>query len=170
MKPISDYLGEKLFFDQPSMFKRFYELRANDGVIGSMQQKGFFGMKWDSSIQNKNWEIYKPSIWRSLFEIRQAGYEMPIASFAREGFRSRGTVTFPMGEKLKIVPHLFRGFTEIADERDECLVRIKSKASLREKAEVLVEKRSETLDKYPWIILLAYIITLEQKHQAAHAG
>jgi hypothetical protein len=49
-------------------------------------------------------------------------------------------------------------------------VRIKSSASLKEKAEVHIEKRSEAVDKYPWIIILAYIIAVEQKHQAAHAG
>jgi hypothetical protein len=170
MKQLSDYTGKKIIFNQPSVFKRIYELRAGDELIGTIQQKGFFGMRWEVSLLNKSWEIYRPSIWRSTLEIREGGYEMPIADFAKEGFRSRGVVTLPMGERLKIAPHLFRGFTEISNEQDECLVRIKSSASLKEKAEVHIEKRSEAVDKYPWIIILAYIIAVEQKHQAAHAG
>jgi len=170
MKPLSDYIGEKLVFVQPNFFKGLHEFKRNDELIARMQTKGFFGMRWESSIQNKNWEIYKPSIWKNTFEIREAGYELPIASFARERFKSRGTLSLPMGEILKIEPHLFKKFTEIKNVRDECLVRLKSKMSWKERAEVTIEKKSELIDKYPWTILLAYIIMLEQKQQAAHSA
>jgi hypothetical protein len=170
MKTLSEYAGENIKFYQPSFFKRLHELKAGEELVGSIQQKGFFGMRWDVMILNKNWEMIRPSIWKRTVEIRQAGYEMPFANFVRERIRDKGTVTLPMGAKLKIVPHLFRGFTEITDENDECLVKIVSKIALRDKAEVLIEKKSELIDKYPWVIILAYIITIEQRHQAAHAS
>lgn len=170
MKPISEYAGEKLLFTQPSAFKRIHELRINDTLLATMQQKGFFGMRWDVSIQNKNWEIYKPSIWRTIMEIREAGYEMPFASFTKERFKARGVVSLSKGEIIKIEPHLFKGFCEIKNAQDECLARIKPKTSLKDKAEVTIEKRSGLLDQYPWIIMMAYIITIEQRHQAAHTA
>lgn len=170
MKPLSDYMGEKLLFIQPSFFKGLHELRINDELIATIQSRGFFGMRWEVSIQNKNWEIYKPSFWRGALDIREAGYEMPIANFVRVRFKSKGMVTLPKGETLKIEPHLFKGFTEIKNIKEECIVRIKSKTSWKERAEVTIEKRSELIDRYPWVILLAYIIILEQRHQAAHSG
>lgn len=169
MKPLSDYMGEKLLFIQPSAFKRAHELRVNDELLASMQQRGFFGMRWEVSIQNENWEIYRPSCWRSILEIRKAGYEMPIASFIRERFKARGSVSLPKGEMLKIEPHLFKGFCEIKNAREECMARIKPKTSLKDKAEVMIEKRSELIDRYPWIIILAYIVVMEQRHQAVHS-
>jgi len=170
MKLLSDYIGEKLLFFQPSAFKRIHELKANDEIIATMQQKGFFGMRWETSVQNRNWEIYKPSIWKGVLEIREKGYEMPFASFSRERFKSRGTVSLPKGETLKIEPHLFKGYTEIKNIHDECIVHIKPKTSLKDKAEVTIQKRSELIDKYPWVILVAYVIILEQRQQAAHSG
>ncbi len=170
MKPLSDYSNEILSFNQPSMFKRIHELRANGELIGTLQNKGFFGMHWDVSIQNQNWEIYRPCLWKSAIDIRPAGYEMSVANYTRKGFKSRGTVILPKGEKLKINPRLFKGFTEITTEQDECLVRIKTKMALRDKAEVTIGKKSELINKYPWVIILAYIITLEQRHHAAHAS
>ena len=125
-------------------------------------------MRWEVSIQNKNWEIYKPSFWRNAFDIREAGHEMPIANFVRERFKSRGAVSLPKGETLKIEPHLFKGFCEIKNVREECIVRIKSKTSWKERAEVTIEKRSELIDRYPWVILLAYIIIIYQRHHASH--
>jgi hypothetical protein len=170
MKMISEYIGERLLFNQPSVFKRFHELRAKEELIGSLRQVGFFGMRWEVSIQNKNWEIYKPSCWRSALDIRETGYEMPIANFVRDRFRSKGAVSLPKGEKLKIEPHFFKGFCEIKNVQEECIARIKPKTSLKDKAEVMIEKKSELFDQYPWIIILAYIITIEQRHQAAHSS
>lgn len=170
MKPLSDYIGEKLLFVQPSIFKGLHELRSNDELIATIQTRGFFGVRWEASIQNKNWEIYKPSIWKSVFEIREAGYELPTASFIRERFKSKGAVSLPKGEILKVESHLFKEFTEIKNVQEECLVHIKSKTSWKERAEVTIEKKPELIDKYPWAILLAYIITLEQRHRAAHSA
>jgi len=169
MKLISEYLGENIFIVQTSVFKRIYEIRVNDEVLGSIQQKGFFGMLWEVGIQDKKWEIYKPSYWKNALDIREAGYEMPIANYKRDGLRSRGTLALPLGKKLKIVPHLFKGLCEINNEQELCLAKIiPKKISLKDKAVVLIEKKDDLLDKYPWIIILAYIITIEQRHQAAH--
>ena len=96
MKAFSEYFGEEIKFVQPSFFKRIHELRAGDELIDSMQQKGLFGMTWYVSILGKNWEIYKPSFWKTALEIREAGYEMPFATFKRDGLRSRGTLSLPM--------------------------------------------------------------------------
>jgi hypothetical protein len=172
MKTISEYFDQKVWFYQPSVWKRFHELRAGETIIGTIQQKGFCGMTWIVEIQNKKWEIYKPSFWRSLIQIREDGYELPFADFIKERFRSKGMVNFPKGEKLKIAPHLFKSFCEIKTENDEVLVRIKLKTAMRDKAEVVVEKKSDLIDKNPWVLMLAYIIALEQKHQAtaAHSG
>lgn len=170
MKPLSDYKGEKLLFIQPNAFKGLHELRVNDDLLATMQPRGFFGMRWEVSIQNKNWEIYKPSIWKRAFDIREAGYELQIANFVRDRFRSRGEVSLPKGDKLKIEPHLFKGFCEIKNVQEECIARIIPKKSLKDKAEVIIEKKSGLMDRYPWIIILAYIIVIEQRHQAAHSA
>lgn len=170
MKPLSDYAEKNIKFSQTSIFKRFYELRAGDELMGTMQQKGFWGMKWDVTILDRNYEIVKPSCWKTTLEIRDAGCEMPFATFQRDRLRSRGTLNLPRGEKLKIIPHLFKGFCDITNELGELILKIKLKTALRDKAEVMFEKKFDPADKYPWILMIAYIIALEQKHQAAHAA
>ena len=170
MKLMSEYIGEKIWFIQPSIWKRIHELRVSEELIGTLQQTAYFlKIKWAVTIQNKTWEIYKPSFWRASLDIREVGYELPFANFIRDSFKSRGTLNLPKGERIKIAPHLFKGYCEIKTEQDECIVKIKLKAAIREKADVLIEKKSEMIDKYPWIIILAYIISLEQKHRAAHS-
>lgn len=167
MKTFSEYIGEEIGFVQPSLFKRFHELRAGEELIGTMQQKGLFGMTWLISILGAEWEIVKPSIWRSAQEIRKAGYEMPTATFVTEGLRSRGIVSLPMGAKLKIVPHLFKKYCEINNDKDETLIRVKMRIAIGDKAGVMIEQKSEVVDKYPWVVMLAYIVALEQSRRAS---
>ena len=170
MKTISEYIGQRLWFIQPSVWKRFHELRTGEELLGTIQQKGFFGMTWIVEMQNKSWEIYRPSFWKCLIQVRESGYEMPIADFIKEKFRSKGTLVMSKGVMVKIAPHLFKSFCEVKNDSDELLLKIKLKSAMRDKAEVLFEKKSELIDNNPWIIMLAYIIALEQKHQAAHSA
>jgi hypothetical protein len=96
---------------------------------------------------------------------------MPIADFTTDRFKSKGTLSLPRGEKLKIVPHIFKGYCEINNEHEECLAKIiPKKISFTDKAEVIIEKKDELLDKYPWIIIMAYIIITEQRRRAAHSA
>ena len=144
-----------------------HELRVNDELLSTMQQRGFSACAGKYRFKIKIGK-YITKFWRNAFDIREAGHEMPIANFVRERFKSRGAVSLPKGETLKIEPHLFKGFCEIKNVREECIVRIKSKTSWKERAEVTIEKRSELIDRYPWVILLAYIIIIYQRHHASH--
>lgn len=170
MKTMSEYIGQRILFIQPSVWKRFHEMRAGEELLATMQQRGFFGTRWEVSIMNKNWEIYKQSCWRTALYIREAGYEMPIAEFIRDGFRSKGTLKLPKGERLKIAPHLFKRYCEVTDENNQQFVTIKLLRAFGEKAEVIQQKKLELIDEYPWIIMLAYIVSLEQKQQASRSA
>jgi hypothetical protein len=171
MKLLSEYAGQRILFFQPSVWKRFHELKVNDELYGTFEEKGFFrSIKWNITIDGKKWETYRKGFWRRDVCIREVGYELPFAELNREGLRSKWTLNLPKGEKLSIIPHLFRGNCEIKNEMEECLVRIKPKAAFKDKAEVLIEKKSDIIDKYPWAVVLGYIVMMQLRHQAAHAA
>ena len=170
MKEFSEYFGNTIKISQPSIFKRFHEIRAGEDFLGSLQQKGFFGMLWEVKLFNKAWDIYRPSCWKCKLEIREAGYEMPFADFQRSGFKSKGVLNLPKGEKLTIEPHLFKGFCEIKNLQEESLIKIKLKTGFGDKGEITFIKKADLIDKYPWVVILGYIIALEQRHRAANSA
>jgi hypothetical protein len=170
MKLISEYAVNKLLFVQPSIWKMYHELKANDEVIGTIRQKGLFGMKWEITMGGKTWEIYRKSFWRSAMNVRESGYELPFAEVNKEGFRNKWLIILPKGERLQVIPHLFKGYSELKNELDECLVMIKPRVSFKERADISIEKKSNIVDKYPWSVVLAYMIIIQLKHQAAHAA
>jgi hypothetical protein len=169
MKSLSDLAGESLIIHQPSVWKSYYELKYGEEVLGTIQAKGFFGRNIIFKMGNNQWEIYQPSLWKSEIAIRQSGYELPYATYRREGFKSRGIVRMYKGEQMRVEYKLFTSGYNIQTMSGEKLVTFKDRVSFREKTILYIEKKSELLDKYPWVIVLAWHIMLQRK-RAAHAG
>jgi len=169
MKELTSYLNQPLLLKQVSFFKRYYELRTNEDVIGTMQIRGFFGNSAEVSFTDKNWEIYKPSIWKSNWQIRESGYENPFANFDRKIFRKTNSVILPVGEKVQIVFFPFKAKIEIQTESENCLIRLVSKFALTDRTEITITSTSPIVNKYPWLIMLAKLVAIERKQSRAAA-
>jgi hypothetical protein len=169
MKSLSDFAGETLSIRQPSVWKSYYELNHGEEVLATIRSKGFFGRNVIFKMENNEWEIYQPSFWKSEIAIRQSGYELPYATYRRDGLKPRGIIKMYKGEQLRLEYKLFASGYNIRTMPGEILVTFKDRVSFREKTVLQIEKKSELLDKYPWVIALAWHIMLQRK-RAAHAG
>ncbi|MDQ7816482.1 MAG: hypothetical protein RDU14_05605 [Melioribacteraceae bacterium] len=169
-KRLSDYIGKELLLTQPKFLKRDYELKCGEEIIAKINHPKWYSSDFVAIWNKQKWEVYKPSIWRSVVEIKEAGKQLPFAAYQKTRFKSEGVVDLPRGQKLKLVLRVFKGSYEIQSISGERLVLIKDKASFKDKTEFVVEQRSELLDKYPWIILLAWYISSQRKHHSAAAA
>ena len=169
MKSLSELVGETLYFYQPSIWKSYYELKHGDNVLGTISFLKFFRTRVMFKMENKSWEIYRPHFWKPEIAIRQTGYELPYATYHRERLKLRGTVKLYKGDQMLISYKLLRRGYSVQTIRGEDLVLFKDKPSLRKKTEIHIEQKSDLLDKYPWVIVLAWYISLQRK-RAAHAG
>jgi hypothetical protein len=61
---------------------------------------------------------------------------------------------------LKKVAELYEGESDL-------IVTIFSRFSFKEKSQVVIERRSEILDDYPWIIMLAFYFSQLRKRNSA---
>jgi len=169
MKELSDYLDQPIQLKQVSFFKRFYELKTSQELLGSMQIRGFFGNSAEVTFGDKKWEIYKPSIWKSNWHVRVSGHENSFAHFERKLFRKASFVFLPVGEKVQIVFFPFKAKFEIRTESENCLIRITSKFAWTDSSEILITAKSPIVSKYPWLIMLAKLVAIERKHSSAAA-
>lgn len=166
MKNLSELVGETLTMVQPSIWKSFYELRHDDEVIGTIRSSKFFGLNMIFKMNNKEWEIYYPSLWKSEIAIREQGYEIPFAKYLRDGLKNKGSIYLPKGMQLKITFKLFIGSYRIETLSGDCLVSFEDRISFKEKTKIFIEQKSELLDKNPWVIAVALYISLRRKRTA----
>ena len=170
MKTISDYFSKTLQLIQPSIWKRSFELRDGNEVIGTLTYPKFFSVKAEANIFGTKWEFYEPHWWKNLIEIREAGKELPIASYKSPVFKKKGKLELPHGESVFLSSYIFRSTLEILDKYDTRLVVLKSKINFKTNIEIKVEKISEVLDKHPWILLLIVYVEMNARRSRSAGG
>ncbi len=166
MKNLSYYYGKKLEFIQPSVWKTYYELKSNDEIIGTIKKVKTFGFQLEIAMFNKKWTFYRPSFWRSEVAVKESGYTLPYAKYKGGKFKQHGMIELPRGERIKLMFKAFKKDYEIQDSSGQVFVKLVDKVKFRTNVEIFIEKRSEVIDKYPWIIVLAWYISAQRKHAA----
>lgn len=165
MKTLSDYFGNTLNFTQPSIGKRSFELRDDKEVIGTLSYPKFFSVRAEVKIFGRKWEFYEPKWWKQLIEIREIGKELPIASYKSPAFKKQGKLELPQGESVLLYSNFLSTTYEIRDKNESRLVLFKSKFGFRTKIEIQIEKRSEVLEKHPWILLLIIYVEINRSRR-----
>lgn len=174
MKSFSDHAGKHLQMVQPSMFKRLFELHTNDDLLLKMHYPKTFSSLAEVEGFGSNWQIKKPSVWKSNLEIFQKGNEMPFSKYKGSFWGREGVIELPKGEKLNCKYNLWKSLFQISSSSGALLLSIKTKLSIKirllkgTKAEVTIEKKSELLDKHPWVVMLVWQVILESNHNAVH--
>jgi len=165
MKTLSDYFGRTLLLVQPSIMKRLFELRDGNEIIGTLTYPKFFSVAGQANILDTKWEFYEPNWWKQLIQIRETGKELPIASYKPPAFKRKGKLDLPHGDSVFLVPSFFRSTLEILDKYDARLVLLKRKMNIKTTYEIQFEKRSEVLDKHPWILLLIVYVEINKSRR-----
>jgi hypothetical protein len=166
MKNLSGYYGQKLELIQPSVWKTYYELKGNNEIIGTIRKIKTFGFQLEIAMFNKKWIFYRPSFWRSEVAIRESVNTLPYAKYKGGKFKRHGMIELPRGERIKIALKAFKSDYEVQNSSGQVLVKLVDKVKFKTTVEIFIEKRSEVIDKYPWIIVLAWYISAQRKHAA----
>jgi len=166
---LSQLSGKILKITQPSIWKNNYELKYDEELIGKITLRNIFSFGLFITVGEDEWEIYKPNFWKAEIAVRVKGRENPIAAYNKKFFSREGTVYLPKGQRLKIKSGIAKRKYGVFALSGVCLASIKDEVSFKAKSLVYIESSSELLDKYPWVIILAWYLTRKRK-QAAAAG
>jgi uncharacterized protein YxjI len=165
MKTLSDYYGKTLRLVQPSIWKRAFELRDGDEIIGMLTYPKFFSVSAQANIFDTKCEFYEPKWWKNLIEIREPGKELPIASFKPAILKSKEKFELPRGESVVLSSNLFSTTLEILDHYNSRLVVLKRKMNVKTTYEIHIEKRSEVLDRNPWVLLMIIYVEINKSRR-----
>ncbi len=169
MKPFSERINVETTIVQPTFFKRVFELRTSEELLWTMKFPKIFSSLAEIEGLEQQWEIYKPSIWRSTVEVRQKGFQLPIAKYVGERWGQGGTIDLPKGDRLKHSLKIWKGINEITTESGKLLVTFQRKGFIGTTVHVRLLEKSELIDKYPWVIMLVwYVIQQQRQHAATH--
>jgi hypothetical protein len=168
MRRLSDYIGKEILIFQKSIWKRDFELRSGEQLIARLFYPKFFSDLTEISVWEETYEFYRPKFFSRDVDIRKKGYQNPFANFKNNFWGSKGVLELPRGTMLSMKFGLFRKQAEVSLGENDLLVSILSRFSVKERSEIIINKRSEIIDEHPWIIMLAfYLAQLRKRNSAA---
>lgn len=167
MRKMSDYLGEELKIFQNSIWRREFELRSGDELIARLFYPKFFSDLAELNIWEESYEFYRPKFFKRDVDIRKKGYQNPIAHFKNNFWGSKGILELPRGLRINMKFGFFKKQVEIFLGDNDLLVAILNKFSIKERSEIVIEKRSGIIDEYPWIIMLGFYLAQLMKRNSA---
>jgi len=171
MYPLSNLAGETLTFNQPSLIKREFELETPKGVFATMVFPKLFSSRVVIEGFDEKWEIKSLSIWQRELGIFKYGYQMPLAKYASNFWRTKGTIELPKGARLNCKAGRLKKPFDVYSSKGKLLLSYSNKFILKGRTTVTITERSEIIDNYPWIIMLGwYIIIMNRKGRARAAG
>ncbi len=167
MKKLSDYIGSELKIYQNSILKRNFELKSGDEQIARLYYPKFFSDLAEVNISEETYEFYRPKFISRDVDIRKKGYQNPLAHFKNNFWGRKGMLELPRGIRLAMKFGYFRKQAEIYLGENDLLVSILSRFSMKERSQVIIEKRSDLIDEHPWIIMLGFYLAQLMKRNSA---
>lgn len=167
MKKLSDYIGNELKIFQNSILKRDFELKSGDDLIARLYYPKILSDLAELTIWEETYEFYRPKFFSRDVDIGKKGYQNPFAHFKNNFWGSSGTLELPRGARLKMKFGYFRKQAEIYLGENELLVSVLNKFSIKERSDVVIEKRSEIIDEHSWIIMLGFYLSQLMKRNSA---
>lgn len=169
MKNPTEYIGQELEIVNTSFFKSNFDLKVGNTIIYSLRCLSNWGKKYEVIGVNKTWEFVKPSIWSNNLLIKEKGMDTIISDIKGSVFKSNSTINLPRGEKLNVVMNVWKSTFELQNELGTALVSYKNKKWYSSNLIVTIQTKSEVLDKYPFVIMLAFLMVLQKRQSAAVA-
>jgi len=171
MYSLSNLAGETLSFNQPSLVKREFELETSKGVLATMVFPKLFSSRVVVEGFDGKWEFKSLSIWQRELGIFKLGYQMPLAKYLSNFWRTKGTIELPKGARLNCQAGRFKKPFEVYSSKEKLLLSYSNKFAIKGRTSVTIVERSEIIDNYPWIVLLGwYVVLMNRKGRARAAG
>lgn len=167
MKKLSDYIGTDLIISQKSVWKREIEFHSEEELIAKLTYPKFYSDRAELKIDNEIYEFFRPKFFTRDVDIRKKGYQMPLAHLTPNFWGNKGVLELPRGVKINMKFGMLKKVAELYEGESDLIVTIFSRFSFKEKSQVVIERRSEILDDYPWIIMLAFYFSQLRKRNSA---
>lgn len=164
---LSNFIGEELILFQPSFRKREYEFKSGDELLAKMYFPKFFSTSAVVEVFEERFEIIRPSIWKKEIAIKKLGYDLTFASASTNFFRTKGKIDLQSGFIINLKLGKFNKSCQVLDESNELLILFRNKISFKDKNIVTIEKKSEVIDKNPWIVMMVWYLILQSRRNSA---
>lgn len=167
MKTFTDYINSQLEITHRSFFKSEYDLKADEELLLSFKCTSIWGTLYEIEGLGKCWELYKPSVWKNRTDLREKGFELPIAYIESSCWKNKTVIHLPRGEQVNLKFNVWKSTYELHSEKEEKIAMFKNKSFFSSTIQVSLFGKIELIEKYPFVLFMAFYVALQNRSHAA---
>jgi hypothetical protein len=171
MRRITDLIGSRLEWLQPSALRMHYELRAGEELAASLRFRSSFGSFATAESADGCWTFKRVGFWQTRVTIRSCDSDDNVAVFRNNTWSEGGTLEFPDGARLLANTDFWQSRYEFKTETGERLVEFETGGLIHLSAKVEIARGAATMRELPLVIMLGwYLVVMMQMDQSASAA
>jgi hypothetical protein len=154
----NDYQDKQLKIIQKSFWKNEFHLADEDIILGTLKSVKLWNDLYLCTIDDKEFEFYKKSVFSNEIHIKEKLKELPFAKFESNFFFTSGKLRLDRGRNLLVKIGTFKNNVSINESETKQIIKLDCKVSLDKRCILKIENKSEILTENPWILLFAFYL------------
>ena len=171
MKKIAELSGMELRWEQPDAFKMEYILYAGDQEAATLQFRSSFGSFATARSADGCWTFKRVGFFQTHVTIRDCETDVDLAEFHNNTWTSGGTLELADGRRYKASTNFWQTQFEFCNEQEDVLFQYsKIGGFVHSSAQVVIQPVALTIPELPWLVILAWYLSILMNQDAAAAA
>ena len=170
MTNLRSMTGRELQWVRPGAFKRHYELRSGDTVVGELGFERSVGWTASGKTGEGTWNFDRSGFLRSRITVRDTASTNEVGAFSEKFVRRKEEILLPDGSSYAIGVNGFRSRFTLETPTGETLAVVQRRGFFRVVWHVEVRYKAKSIPELPWLVLLVwyYILILRSRARRGH--
>lgn len=164
MKSIRSLAGTTMQCIQPSMWKLEFEIRAGEEVVGTIRFPSVLNRKAEAESADGRWIIEDKGIFRQKLFVSRADDQQPIADHVFTPF-GQNVIRLSATRILRFKRDFWKREYSLTTDMNMPLLKLKEHLRLKGEFEIIVDRRAETTEEFPWLFFLVVYIAISNRRR-----
>jgi len=165
---LRDFVGQELYWTQPQVLRREFELKAGEALLGRLAFRSLFGSLATMECGEGRWTFKRIGFWRSHVTVRALDQDSDLAVFTNSTWTAGGTLHLADGRELRANSNFWMTSYQFTGAKDEPLLRFTRVGGLIHlSSSVLVTPAGAKLDELPWLVALGWYLVIKMRDDSS---
>ena len=170
MMSLRSVTGRELEWVKPRLFKRIYELRSGDNLLGEITFERPRGWTASARTGEGAWTLERTGFATSRVSVRSTGASNEVGSIQERRGRRTQQIALPDGSSFTLRSDFLKTRFILETNPDEPLVILRRRGIFRATWEAEIRYRARSIPQLPWLVMLMWFYVLMVRHRAHARG
>lgn len=160
MSRLASFVGIPLRVLQPSIWKKQYELRSEDQLIGTLRFPRIFRQEAVGECEEGRWILRERGLFKRTIHVRLPEKGKPIASLELAHFSLTNKLKLPQYRMLRLTRNFLKTAYRLTTSMNAEVCSLELKLMPKHTGTVVIDQKGEEYEELPWLVFLVWFISI----------